>query len=352
MKILLVEDDRALAAKLALDLKQYLYTVDLAEDGETAFVLATSAEYDLILLDIMLPKIDGITLCQQLRQKKCNTPIILLTVKDSKADIIAGLNAGADDYAIKPHDLQELLARINALLRRNPSQIVSVLTWGNLRLNPISGEVTCGENKISLTPNEYKILELFLRNPQRSFRRSTIIDRVWTFDEPPTEKAVNTHMKDLRSKLKKGGIVSDPIETVHGLGYRLKSPPIHIVATESSNAANLAFLEQLIAHYRSTLVEQIAVLVEVKKQLREEVFQTELRQYVQREAHKLAGSLGVFGYPDGSRFARTIELLLEGDRLLTTREIAKLEEAIDNLQAELQKLPLPVNHNSFNNPPI
>jgi DNA-binding response OmpR family regulator len=339
MKILLVDDDRILAAKLAKDLNSCLYAVDIAEDGETAFILASSAEYDLILLDVVLPKIDGITLCQKLRQKGCSTPIILLTVKDSKANIIEGLNAGADDYTIKPYDLQELLARINALMRRDRSPVISILSWGNLRLNPVLGEVSCGEQKIVLTPNEYRILELLLRNPQRTFRRSTIIDRVWTFDEPPTEKAVNTHIKDLRSKLKKGGVINDPIETVRGLGYRLKSPPINIVASEATNENDREFLERIIARYRKSLVEQLLVLLEAKKQLQQKTFDEELRHNAKQEAHKLAGSLGVFGYPEGSRFARAIELLFDGNRPLNPKEIVQLEKAIDNLQSELNKPP-------------
>jgi DNA-binding response OmpR family regulator len=347
MKILLVDDDRILAAKLAKDLNNYLYAVDIAEDGQTASILASSAEYDLILLDVILPKIDGITLCQQLRQKGCNTPIILLTVKDSKADIIEGLNAGADDYTIKPYDLKELLARINALMRRDRSPVVSVLSWGNLRLNPILGEVNCGEQKIVLTPNEYRILELLLRNPQRTFHRSTIIDRVWTFDEPPTEKAVNTHIKDLRSKLKKGGIISDPIETVRGLGYRLKSPPVNIIASESTDKNNRDFLERIIARYRSSLIEQLLVLLKAKQQLQQKIFDDEVRYNAKQEAHKLAGSLGIFGYPEGSRFARAIELLFDGDRPLNPQEILQLEKAIDNLQVELNKPPQTIENKSL-----
>jgi DNA-binding response OmpR family regulator len=222
MKLLLVEDDRVTANKLISDLNNHGYAIDLAADGETAFMLAISTEYDLILLDIIIPKIDGITVCQQLRQKQCHVPILLLTAKNSKADIVAGLNAGADDYLLKPYDLEELLARIKALLRRQRLPIVQVLTWGNICLDLVSGKVTCGERLVSLTPNEYRILEIFLRYPYRVFDRRTIIDRVWTFDEPPTERAINTHIKDLRAKLKQAGASGDPLETIRGMGYRLR----------------------------------------------------------------------------------------------------------------------------------
>jgi DNA-binding response OmpR family regulator len=346
MKILLVEDDRNLAVKLARDLSQHLYAVDIVEDGETGSIVASSGAYDLILLDIVLPKMDGISVCRQLRESKCNTPIILLTAKSAKADTIEGLNAGADDYAIKPYDLQELLARMNALLRRDRSAVVSTLNWGNLSLNPFLGEVACDEKKIALTPNEYRILELLLRNPQKVFDRATIIDRVWTFDEPPTDKAVTTHIKDLRSKLRQGGIIGDPIETVYGFGYRLATPPTSEktggeknIETTTDEPANL---ERVIAQYKTTFIEQLEILSEARTKLQQKSLELDLRHRAGREAHKMAGSLGIFGYPQGSRLARTIELLLEGNRPLERLELSKLQESIDNLQEELTKEPLPI----------
>ncbi|NJO93311.1 MAG: response regulator transcription factor [Hydrococcus sp. RM1_1_31] len=159
--------------------------------------MTTSFEYDLILLDIIIPKLDGISLCQHLRQQKYSTPILLLTAKFRKADIVRGLEAGADDYVIKPFDPSELIARIHSLLRRGSSPIASILTWGNLALNPISGDVTYKDRKVFFSPTEYHLLELFLRNPQRLFSRSAIIDRLWTFNDPPTEKAITTHIKAL-----------------------------------------------------------------------------------------------------------------------------------------------------------
>jgi DNA-binding response OmpR family regulator len=178
MKILLVEDDELSAIALSEALTSHHHTIDLATDGETGLDLATSFDYDLVLLDVVIPKLDGISLCRRLRQQKDRTPILLLTSKDSQADIVAGLDAGADDYVIKPSNLTELNARIRALIRRGDSPVTSVLTWGDLCLNPVSGEVTYQEQKISLTPKEYGLLELLLRNPQRLFSRNEILDRL------------------------------------------------------------------------------------------------------------------------------------------------------------------------------
>ncbi len=225
MKILLVEDDELIGSALFEALVAHRYTVDVAADGQTGLELATTSNYDLILLDWLIPKLNGISLCRQLRSQGYQKPILLLTAKDSNSDVVQGLDAGADDYIVKPYDLSALMARIRALLRRGNSLVTSVLTWGDLCLNPVSGEVTCGEQLLSLTPKEYSLLELFLRNPQRIFSRSAIMDRLWSLDGSPAESAVTVHIKELRQKLKTGGMTEEIIETVYGLGYRLKSPP-------------------------------------------------------------------------------------------------------------------------------
>lgn len=198
VKILLVEDNELASSALSEALIAHHYTIDVAIDGQTALNLATAFEYDLILLDWLIPELDGISLCRQLRSQGCKKPILLLTAKDSYTDITTGLDAGADDYVVKPYNLSELMARIRALLRRGNSSVTPVLSWGELCLNPVSGEVTCGEQLLSLTPKEYSLLELFLRNPQRVFSRSVIIDRLWSLDDSPNESAVTYHIKELR----------------------------------------------------------------------------------------------------------------------------------------------------------
>jgi DNA-binding response OmpR family regulator len=170
----------------------------------------------------MLPKLDGISLCQQLRQAGHQMLILLLTAKDAGTDKVLGLDAGADDYVIKPFDFQELSARIRALLRRGNSSIPTVLEWGNLYLDTNTGNVGHGDRVLQLTSTEHRLLELFLRNRCRVFSRSAIVDHLWTTEDPPQEATIKSYIKTLRQKLNAAGAPTDFIETVYGLGYRLK----------------------------------------------------------------------------------------------------------------------------------
>ncbi|NBD32068.1 MAG: response regulator [Cyanobacteria bacterium] len=222
MKILIVEDDERLSEAVAEDLSDQNYTVEVAEDGGTGFDLATTFHYDLILLDIMLPQLDGITLCQRLRSQGNTTPVLMLTARDTTSDKVVGLDAGADDYLVKPFELQELAARTRALLRRHPTHFSPALTWGALKLDPNSCEVTYQDCHLSLSPKEYRLLEMFLRGGPRVFSRTQILDHLWAFECCPEEDTVRAHIKGLRQKLKLAGAPSDLIETVYGLGYRLK----------------------------------------------------------------------------------------------------------------------------------
>jgi DNA-binding response OmpR family regulator len=179
--------------------------------------------YELILLDVTLPKLNGIQLCQRLRKAGIQTPVLMLTARDSSSDKVLGLDAGADDYVVKPFDLAELTARIRALLRRGTTVLPTVLEWGDLRLNPSSYEVNYGENLLHLTPKEYQLLELFIRKNKMVLSRSLILDHLLSFEEPPGEETVKVHIKDLRKKLRIAGAPPDFIETVYGVGYRLKN---------------------------------------------------------------------------------------------------------------------------------
>ena len=221
MKILLVEDDERIARALAEALSDQNYAVDIAIDGEAGWAYVEAYQYSLILLDWMLPKLDGIHFCQRLRQRGLHTPVLLLTAKDTSTDKVIGLDAGADDYVVKPFDLQELMARIRALLRRGNSTLSPVLEWGKLRLDPGTTEVVYGNQTLHLTPKEYQLIELFLRQSRRILNRSTILEQLWTSEEPPGEETVKVHIRSLRQKLAAAG-ATDFIETVYGLGYRLK----------------------------------------------------------------------------------------------------------------------------------
>jgi len=222
MRILLVEDDERLAKALAEALVDQHYVVDIATDGCSGWEFVEISPYDLIVLDVMLPRQDGICLCQKLRQSKHSMPILMLTARDTSSDKVMGLDAGADDYVVKPFDLQELMARIRAHLRRGNSSLPLVLEWECLRLNSNTCEATYNEQFLHLTPKEYRILELFMRHSHRTFNRSEILDRLWSFEEPPAEETVKVHIRSLRQKLRAAGAAADLIETVYGLGYRLK----------------------------------------------------------------------------------------------------------------------------------
>lgn len=224
MRILLVEDDVRLAETLAEALTDQRYVVDIVTNGEAGWYQANALDYDVLLLDVMLPELNGFELCHRLRSHGYTVPVLMLTACDTLSDEVTGLDAGADDYVVKPVDLQKLFARIRALLRRGSATSPPILEWENLRLNPSTYEVSYGQTPIHLTPKEYGILELLLRNGRRVLSRSVIIEHVWSLESPPEEHTVKVHIRGLRQKLKAVGASEDLIETVHSVGYRLKQP--------------------------------------------------------------------------------------------------------------------------------
>ncbi|XWK90301.1 MAG: response regulator transcription factor [Phormidium sp.] len=222
MRILLVEDDLRLAETLAEALTDQRYVVDVVSDGETGWEQVKVLNYDLMLLDLMLPELDGMSLCQRLRSHGYNMPVLMLTACDTVTDKINGLDAGADDYVIKPVDLGELFARVRALLRRGNTCSPPILEWGKLRLDPSTYEVNYADKPLHLTPKEYSLLELLLRSGRRVLSRSIIIEHIWSLESPPEEDTVKVHLRSLRQKLKAAGAPDNLIETVHGMGYRLR----------------------------------------------------------------------------------------------------------------------------------
>ncbi|WP_416309798.1 response regulator [Spirulina sp. 06S082] len=223
MQILLVEDDLQLSESLAEALSTKGDRVDIATDGEMAWRFLKTLTYDLLLLDVTLPKLDGIGLCRRLRSQGYILPILMLTARDTTNDKILGLDAGADVYMVKPFDLGELLAQIRALIRRGQVAPTPVLCWENLSLNPSTYEVTYNECPLRLTPKEFAILELLLRHGKQVLNRGFIIESLWSLENSPGEETVKVHLKSLRKKLRNAGADRDWIQTVHGLGYRLKS---------------------------------------------------------------------------------------------------------------------------------
>lgn len=223
MRILVVEDDVQLAEMLMEALTDRQYVVDVAQDGEAAWDFIKGLEYDLVVLDITLPKLDGVSFCQRLRSHNRTLPVLMLTARDTLADKVTGLDAGADDYMVKPFEMPELMARIRALLRRNQSaSSFSDLSWGDLHLNSSTYEVNYATHPLHLTPKEFALLELMVSSGRRVLSRTGIIERIWSLNDPPSEETVKSHIKSLRNKLREAGAPDDLIETVHGLGYRLK----------------------------------------------------------------------------------------------------------------------------------
>jgi DNA-binding response OmpR family regulator len=205
MRILIVEDDVQIADMLAEALVNHQYVVDIAKDGELAWDWLEAWDYDLVLMDVTLPKISGIRLCQQLRDRRSNVPILMLTARDTLEDKVLGLDAGADVYMVKPFDLEELMAQIRALLRRGSASVQSTLHWDGLSLNPSTYEVSYQEQPLNLTRKEFTLLELLVTNGRRVLSRPGIIDRMWSLNDAPTEDAVKAHIRTLRQKLRIAG---------------------------------------------------------------------------------------------------------------------------------------------------
>lgn len=226
MKVLVVEDDPIVAASLHQLLGQYCYSVDIASNAEAGLEMVSAYDYDLLVLDWGLPGMDGVSLCQRLRAERQDIPILLLTGQGREGHYQAeALNAGADDYVVKPFDAEELMARLQALLRRSHGIAQPILTWGHLALNPSCRQVSYGDTPLSLTPKEYSILELLLRQPTMVFSAQAILDHAWDSTDAPGEEVVRYHIKELRHKLALANAPKTFIETVHRVGYRLN--PLH-----------------------------------------------------------------------------------------------------------------------------
>jgi DNA-binding response OmpR family regulator len=226
MKILLIENNNKLIKNLTQSLTLYRYMIDVAEDGETGWIYGLNFDYDLIILDIELPKIDGLRLCQRFRTEGFTTPILLLSSQSETIAKVRGLDAGADDYIVKPFDQAELFARIRSLLRRGSSNPLPILAWGDLLLNLSTYEVSYNSQPLELSTMEYGLLELLLRDSQHVFSTDEIIDQLWSLDQFPSEATVRSHIRRVRQKLVASGAPKDFISTVHGRGYYLKAPKI------------------------------------------------------------------------------------------------------------------------------
>ncbi|VGO14465.1 Transcriptional activator protein CopR [Pontiella desulfatans] len=222
MKVLIVEDDRKIASFVQKGLKEQGYVVDACHDGDEGYDLASGESYDVILLDIMLPGRDGLSILRTLREEKNTVPVILLTARSGLDERVEGLNMGADDYLPKPFFMEELIARIIAVSRRASGDQLSVLHHGDLELNLITRVVKSGGETPELTSREFNLLELLMRSPGRVYSRTQLLEHVWGYDFDPQTNVVDVYIRRVRGKIDSPDTPS-LIETVRGVGYRFKA---------------------------------------------------------------------------------------------------------------------------------
>ena len=338
MRILVVDDDEILGDLLRRSLSSQHHIVDTTDNGQMGWSYIQTGEYELVLLDIDLPKLDGISLCEKIRSQGYTIPILLMTAKDTSRDRITGLDAGADDYLAKPLDLDELNARVRALSRRGEVATTSVLNVNGLILDPVACEVSYQQQPIKLTAKEYNLLEIFLRNPAQVFSRSQILDKIWTFDDPPLEESVKAHIKGLRKKLRKVGI-SDWIENVYGIGYRLNPKADSSERVKNGNTSVEQEFERKMGamwlKYQHKMRDRLEILQNAAYNQLESQLTPELKQNAERAAHKLAGVLGMFSRHTETEIARKIEILLQDNLVLSAQqqEFVSLVTNLDRLLA-------------------
>ncbi len=357
-----------MADRLVEALTHQQYVVDAIANGQDGLEYALGASYDLIISDVGIPGIDGITLCNRLRGANCVTPILLMTAKDAPDERIRGLDAGADDHLTKPLNIEELQARVRALLRRGEVAPEVVLQAGPLQLDPVSCQITYADAPLKLTPKEYSLLELFLRSPNRVFSRSHIIEHLWSFDDPPLEDSVKAHIKGLRRKLKQAG-ATDWIENVYGIGYRftprLEEPASApkssehslsdaaaqaeatttqaeaITQADTDDTDGTSEVEQTFQNsmaglwdkYQGLMIQRVDALTQAAEAIQSDYLTPDIQAEAAKAAHKLAGVLGMFEQDDGSDLAREIEALLGSENTETFTKVPDLvRQLIDLIQ--------------------
>lgn len=368
MKILLVEDDDVLIKVLTRNLATHHYIVDVVKDGEMGWTYGSTFEYDLIVLDIMLPKLDGISLCKRFRTEGYVTPILLLTAQDTITAKVQGLDAGADDYMVKPFDTIELIARVRALLRRGSANPFPLLSWGDLLLNPSTCEVTYNGLPLNLTTMEYDLLELMLRDCQHVFSTEEMLDRLWSSEEFPSQATVRSHIRRVRHKLVAAGAPHDFIATMHGRGYYLKAPiteestalsktPLekndtaalkqinksqeiqknssHHQIPADSQQQYLAFLNETWTNTKPKSLDQMTVLLQAVRDLQSDRLLPQEQAQAQQVAHKLAGTLGIFGLNKTMHIARQLEYWLGSREPLQPKHAPLMKTLVTALQQDI-----------------
>lgn len=221
MRILVVEDEKKVASFIQRGLEGEGFTVEVAYDGESGVEIASQSSFDLILMDVMLPKMDGLQAIKTLRENGVDSPVLCLTAKDTVEDIVSGLDSGSDDYLTKPFAFAELLARVRALVRRGTQERGAEITYADLRLDPVAHKVWRGDSEIDLTAKEYALLEFFMRNPETTLTRTMIAEHVWDYTFDSFTNIIDVYVNYLRKKVDRD-FTKKLIHTVRGIGYVLK----------------------------------------------------------------------------------------------------------------------------------
>ncbi len=363
MKILLIEDDDAFIKVLTKMLKAHHFIIDTVKDGEMGWTYGSTFEYDVMIIDLVLPKLDGISLCKRFRAEGYVTPILLLTSQDSSTARVQGLDAGADDYVAKPFDPVELVARIRALLRRSSTNPFPLLTWGDLILNPSTCEVSYAGQQLTLTTKEYELLELLMRNSQQVFGTDELLDHLWSSEKFPSEATVRSHIRRVRQKLAAIGAPPDFIATIHGRGYYLKAPVsdrtaaqaprpqkvkaiAHSATTANSSAVDprsweaqqqyLTFLNEIWSTTKSDSLDGMTILTQAIRDLQSGQLTPQAQSQAQQMAHKLAGTLSIFGLHKAVHLTRQLERWLGGQDPLQPSQAPLIQQLVMALHQEIQ----------------
>jgi DNA-binding response OmpR family regulator/HPt (histidine-containing phosphotransfer) domain-containing protein len=353
MRILVVEDDEILQSLLKQRLSAEHYAIDSASDGLKGWDYASTYDYDLLILDLVLPKLDGISLCQKLRKAGYTLPILILTSQDTSTAKIMGLDAGADDYVVKPFDEPELIARVRALLRRGSTNPLPIVTCGDLHLNSSTHEVSYGKTVLNLTAKEYALLEMMMRESQHVFSNEEILESLWSSEEFPVDATVRSHLRRLRQKLTTVGAPPDLIATSHGRGYYLKyiqspvepnpakanlaKPATPKPATEAEPQDQyLELLNQTWQNHRSGCLDRLQIIQSALDYLQNGQLTSAIQVEAYRVAHTLVGTLGTFGLQEAMQLSRKIDQELHPDLHVEADQITHLRSLLQQLHQHIE----------------
>lgn len=355
MRILLVDDDPILVEALTKSLLAQCYSIDAVSDGTAAWNYISQIDYDLILLDILLPNLDGVSLCRRIRAEQNETPILILTGQQDSRSRVRGLDAGADDYLVKPFDLEELLARIRALIRRSGADLSPIFQLGQLVFDPAHGSASYEGIPLSLSAKEFALLELFFHDPHHVFSVTDLLDSLWSSEEYPAEATVRSHIRRLRNKLIAAGAPPNYISNIHGRGYFLnahdnsKQPLDQEAMIDeqqliepnsphlSKEAQYQSFLQETWHQFQPKALQDLDTLEELLNKIQSPRASVAALESAHLIAHRLKGTLSLFQLPLATDTAQWIEHALES--LISPNQLYSGHTlAVTDLKPHLQNL--------------